>query len=333
MPAKCIVLFSGGLDSVIAVHLLKEQGLEVVALHFVLPFDHGIKSKRETIKTFTEHLGVRLRIQDDGEDFVEMVKNPTYGFGKHVNSCIDCRIRRLKMARVVMAEEEASFIATGEVSGQRPMSQRLDNLYRIEKNAGLAGCLLRPLSAGLLRPTQAELEGFIDRKRLLSIQGRGREEQLAYAAQFNLPHFPPAGGCFLTSSVAASRVADLQSFNPDFTMNDIRLLTVGRHFRISSTLRFIVARDDSENNLLEGLSEPGDYRFDPVGFNGPIGIGRGNAESDERIRLCCSIIARYSKVRNEPHASVSVFHNNLFTQHSIQPANPADCDQYRIGTV
>jgi predicted subunit of tRNA(5-methylaminomethyl-2-thiouridylate) methyltransferase len=330
MTPRCIVLFSGGLDSVIAVHLLKEQGVEVIALHFVLPFDHGIKSKRETIMTFAAQLGVRLRIQDDGADFAEMVKNPAFGFGKHVNPCIDCRIRRLKMAREVMAEENASFIATGEVVGQRPMSQKRENLYRIENNAGLKGTLLRPLSAGLLRPTQAEQEGLVDRNRLLSIQGRGRKEQLAYVARFNLPHFPPAGGCILTGECAESRVNDLRLHNADFTLNDIQLLGIGRHFRISPTLRFIVARDDSENSLLEKFIRPDDYRFDPVGFTGPVGIGRGNAEENESIRLCCSVLARYSKVRNNSLARVSVFHNDLVSEHSIKPASPTDCDNYRI---
>jgi tRNA-uridine 2-sulfurtransferase len=331
MTVKCIVLFSGGLDSVIAVHLLKEQGIEVIALHFVLPFDHGIKSRRETIMTFAAQLGVRLRIQDDGPDFAEMVKSPAFGFGKHVNPCIDCRIRRLKMAKAVLAEEAACFIATGEVVGQRPMSQKRDNLYRIENCAGLKGTLLRPLSAGLLRPTQAELEGLVDRERLLSIQGRGRKEQLAYAAHFNLPYFPPAGGCILTGECAEARVNDLRLHNAAFTLNDIQLLSIGRHFRISTTFRFIVARDESENNLLEKFIQPDDYRFDLAGFNGPVGIGRGNAVSDESIRLCCSMLARYSKLRNDPLARVSVSHNDLFNEHSIKPATPADCDNYRIG--
>ena len=331
MPHKCIVLFSGGLDSVIAVHLLKAQGLEVIALHFVLPFDHGVKAKREALIASAEQLGVRLQIQDDGADFADMLKSPAFGFGKHANPCIDCRIRRLNKAKVVMAEEGARFIATGEVIGQRPMSQKRDNLHRIEKYAGLSGCLLRPLSAGLFKPTLAELEGVVNRERLLSIQGRGRKDQLAYAARFGLAFFPPAGGCLLTEDSATARVADLKTSRTDFSLNDIQLLSVGRHFRVSSNMRFVVARDESENALLERFIQPGDYRFDMVGFNGPIGLGRGSAEGDDGILLCCRILARYGKARNDPQASVTVSQNDRSRVHSILPACPADCERYRIG--
>ncbi|MDD5673672.1 MAG: hypothetical protein PHC61_05895 [Chitinivibrionales bacterium] len=330
MPSKCIALFSGGLDSIIACHLLKQQGIEVIALHFVLPFDHGIKSKLDIIISFANQLGARLIIQQDGEDFTDMLKNPSFGFGKHANPCIDCRIRRLKKTKEIMSAEGAQFIATGEVVGQRPMSQRRDSLNIIEKHAGLLGYLLRPLSAGLLKPTVAEQERLVNRELLLSIQGRGRKEQLAYAARFGLASFPPAGGCLLTKESAAAKVVDLKASCPDFTFSDIQLLSIGRHFRIMSTTRFIVARDEPENSLLEKFILPGDYRFDMVGALGPVGLGRGIAEDEESIQFCCRILARYCKARCDSHASVSVTHNNRSVVYSITPASPADCDSRKI---
>ena len=186
---QCIVMFSGGLDSTIAVHLLKQQGIDVTALYFVLPFESGLDFDHAAVKRYANGLSVPLRIEEEGEGFLDMVSSPDFGYGKHANPCIDCRIHRLKKAKGIMDEIGASFIVTGEVIGQRPKSQRKDSLILIERKAGLEGILLRPLSAQLLEPTIPETKGWVDRSKLLAISGRGRKEQLAYSKKYGLkPH-------------------------------------------------------------------------------------------------------------------------------------------------
>jgi tRNA-uridine 2-sulfurtransferase len=331
MLSKCIILFSGGLDSVVAAHLLLQQNIEVIALHFVLPFDQGVASKREEIVSFAQKIGVQLRIEDDAADFIEMLKDPPFGFGKHANPCIACRIRRLKRAKGVMSAEGAQFIATGEVIGQRPMSQRLDSLHRIENHAGLSGDLLRPLSAGLLVPTRAERQGLVDRNRLLSIAGRGRKEQIAYAARFGLSSFPPGGGCLLTFATAAARFEYLKSVCGDFTLSDIQLLAIGRHFRIPSTALFVIARNEMESVRLEALARPDDHLFTMADVEGPFGLTRGLVEHGAVIQ-CCQILARYSKLRGMVEARISVIFNCVAIVHTIAPASLVDCDSCRIGS-
>jgi tRNA-uridine 2-sulfurtransferase len=333
MDKKCIVLFSGGLDSVIAVHLLKQQGFEVIALNFVLPFDKRSQKGSAALSSSAEKLGTKLVVREDGADFVDMLKNPEFGFGKHANPCIDCRVRRLRKAAALMAESGASFIATGEVVGQRPMSQRRDTLYRIEKHSGLSGWLLRPLSAGLLNPTRVERDGLVDRSQLLSIQGRGRKEQLEYAKRFGLDYFQPAGGCLLTEATAAAKVADLRACHPAFSLSDVELLGIGRHFRLTPEFRLIVARDDAENEVIERQVTPSDYRFEMAGVLGPLGLGRGDTASPDTISQCCAIIARYCKARNDPAASVTVSRKNRSEVYTVVPAAPASCDALRIGAV
>lgn len=331
MPVQCIVLFSGGLDSVIAVHLLQQQGIGVEALHFVLPFDEADHDKLSVISASAKALGVTLHIEEDGDDFVRMLKDPVFGFGKHANPCIDCRIRRLTCAKKMMDARGARFIATGEVVGQRPMSQRRDRLYVIAKQAGLEGVVLRPLSAGLMAPTVPEKEGLVDRTKLLSIGGRGRKEQLAYAATFGLSYLPPAGGCFLTFDSALEKINDLKSHDVDYSLNDLRLVSIGRHFRISGNLRLIIARDDAENTLLEGMFLPGDYRLEMIGMYGPLGLARGGAQTGEEVRQCCRILARYCKARELAEARVSVTFNGRTSACAIPPFLPPECEGFRIG--
>ena len=227
-------------------------------------------------------------------------------------------------------QEGAQFIVTGEVIGQRPMSQRRDSLDIIEKKADLRGYLLRPLSAQLLKPTIAENEGLVKRENLLSLQGRGRKEQISYAARFGLDFLPPAGGCFLTEESARKRVLDLKTQQSQFSFNDIQLLSIGRHFRVSSQFRFIIARNDLENNLIENLFLPGDYRFEITNGGGPIGLGRGIEENDDTIIICCRMLARYCKLRDDPQVGVKVIQAGQISVYYIKPATPADIDPCRI---
>ncbi len=245
---KAIALLSGGLDSTLAIKLVKDQGIEVIALNFTSPFctctsknsgcSAAAKSARE--------LGIPLKVIAKGLDYFKIVENPKFGYGSNMNPCIDCRIYIFKKAKELMEEVGARFLISGEVVGQRPMSQTRHTLRLIEKEAGVEDILLRPLSAKLLPPTLPERMGWIDRDKLLSISGRGRSEQIKIAKNNNIDYPCPAGGCLLTDKFIANRVRDLFKFKKDYDLDDIRLLKIGRHIRISKDLKVIVARDENE---------------------------------------------------------------------------------------
>jgi len=321
---KCIVMFSGGLDSTIAVHLLKSMGLDVLALHFILPFYSGIGNSHDRVREKTELLGVPLRIIEEGEEYVRMFKKPYFGYGKNSNPCIDCRIHRLIQASHIMEEEHASFIATGEVMGQRPMSQYRASMNAIENHSGLKGLLLRPLSAKMLPPTIPEEKGWVNREQLLSFWGRGRKPQLAYAAQYNLNVESPGGGCLLTNKETSQRCVDLMENNPDFSLSTFKLVAYGRHFKIGNGVRLIIARNDGENTVLEKLSEPEDRVLMMGGeITGPLGIVRGPA-SNADIVTACRILARYTKARSLATADVVVIKNGIHTEISVPPAGETE---------
>jgi len=330
MPTSCLVLFSGGLDSTIAVHLLRQQNLAVTALYFVLPFDVRPGREYAKITAAAEKLGVPLRVEEQGEDFLALMKNPKFGFGKNANPCMDCRIRRLVRAREIMEEIGADFIATGEVVGQRPMSQRRDCLDIIEKQSGLKGLLLRPLSAQLLRPTIPEDKGWVDRALLLGIGGRGRTQQLDYARTHGLSYATPAGGCLLTQIAAGVRFEDLKAHTPDFSLNDLALLGLGRHFRISPSFKLIVGRNESENHRLERMVCDDDRVFIMDGLLGPVGIGRGIGGDAEAL-TAARILSRFSKARTLATTRVSVRQGNDQRIIEVAPADDLLCDKHRIG--
>lgn len=326
---KCIVMFSGGLDSVVAAHLLKQQGLAVTALHFVLPFASGLGFSHNMVRECAEVLSVPLRIEEEGEEYVNMINNPDFGYGKHVNPCIDCRIHRLQKTLTIMHDTGVSFIATGEVIGQRPMSQRRDSMALIEKRAGLKGLLLRPLSAQLLEPTIPEAKGWVDKNKLLAIKGRGRKEQIEYAKMYGLKHGSPGGGCLLTEKEIVSRFKDLQMHNGRIGLNDFKLLAYGRHFRISSESRLIVGRKEVENTIIEQLFKDNDIRFEMNKITGPLGLGRG-AFTEDDICKAASILARYSRVRGKSSTSVKVIRNNVKSMITITPATEDFCNEYLV---
>jgi hypothetical protein len=322
-------MFSGGLDSTIAVHLMQQQGMDVLALHFVLPFYSGFGLAHEGIKKRAEKLCVPLRIEEEGEEYLAMFKSRQYGFGKNVNPCLDCRIHRLEKAKRIMEETGASFIATGEVVGQRPMSQRRDCLDIIEKKSGLKGFILRPLCAKILRPTLVEERGWVRRDELLDLSGRGRKGQIAYAAKYGLSYSAPAGGCLLTNARTAERYADLAANSPEFSLNDFKLLAWGRHFRFSPSLKFIVARDDGENEMLDKLVGPNDTVAIMKDMLGPLGILRG-AYTEEEARLACSIFIKYTRARDNSVAAVELTKGENKSTYEVVPAPEEVCSKYRI---
>jgi len=326
---KAIVMFSGGLDSVIAVHLLKEQGLDVTALHFVLPFYSGVGRSFHQVETYARDLGVQLRIEEEGEEFLEMIRSPKFGFGKNANPCVDCRIHRLIRAGQIMEEMGAVCLATGEVAGQRPMSQKINCLRKVEKLSGLKGKLLRPLSAKLLEPTDIELSGLVDREKLLDISGRTRAVQLAYAARYGLSHSSPAGGCLLTNIETGARFNDLAFHNPQFSLVDFKLLAYGRHFRMSPRYRVVISRDEEENNVLEKLYRPGMFRISLRDALGPLALGLGEPDEAE-LRFSASAVVRFSRARNESQAAVAVEKDGNSRIFNVGTASENDLDKYRI---
>jgi len=325
-----IVMLSGGLDSVIVTHLLKSQGLKIKAIHYVLPFYAGIGFQHHKIQEYAAHLEVPLQIIEEGDDFVSMIRDPHFGFGKNANPCVDCRIRRLVHAKTLMSAEGASFIATGEVSGQRPMSQGENTMNAIEKRTGLKGLLLRPLSAKLFPPTDAEVKGIVDREKLFGWSGRTRAPQLEYAKKFNLKHSPPAGGCMLTTVDSARRFHEFAAHTPDFSLNDFKLLAYGRHFRINETGKFIIARNNSENHTFLKLLSDNITYLQMVDSLGPMGIIRGSFTDDE-LALCGSLLARFSKEKEKPEVNIALVENEqIIKQFAVVPGDDSLCEKYRI---
>ncbi|MBA4390945.1 MAG: tRNA 4-thiouridine(8) synthase ThiI [Syntrophus sp. (in: bacteria)] len=296
MNKKALSLFSGGLDSTLATKLILDQGVDVVGFHFTSHFASKRDKERglQAIRTAKE-LGIRLIVKNKGDEYIEIIKKPRYGYGKNMNPCIDCRIFMLEKAALVMAEEEAGFLITGEVVGQRPMSQKRHTIELIEKRSNLAGLIVRPLSAKLFPPTKAELEGVIDREKLLGISGRSRETQNNLVRLYNLKEFArPGGGCLLTDPIFARKLKNLMESDKAFTPKDIELLTIGRYFRLNNDTMLILGRNQEENKRLESFWEFPYILFSPMSFNGPKGILKGPL-TEETIRMTANIMAFYSK--------------------------------------
>jgi tRNA-specific 2-thiouridylase len=327
---KCIVMFSGGLDSTIAVHLLQQQNIDVLALHFILPFRVGFGLTHGAINEAAEYLKVPLMVVEEGEEFLSMVRDPHFGYGKNANPCLDCRIHRLTKAAAIMRECGAEFIATGEVLGQRPMSQRRDCLYTVVKRSGLEGLLLRPLSALHLNPTIPEEKGWVDRTKLLAIGGRGRSAQLAYARQYGLRYSTPGGGCQLTVSQIGNRFHDLRDHLPDFGLTDFKLLAYGRHFRLSPRVRLIVSRRDSENIFIYSLRQPGDRVLTMADTPGPVAVLRGAAE-ESQVLEAAAIISRYCRERGKAQANVTIATGDTSIVVTVSPATAEECAARMIG--
>jgi len=249
---KALGLFSGGLDSILAVKLIQSQGIEVKLVNFTTPF---FPSKNA--KEMAKQLSLKLKEFDVTRDYLKVLRNPKHGYGSFLNPCIDCKIFMLRKAKQYAKKIGAKFIFTGEVLGERPMSQNKNSLVLIEKESGLKGKLLRPLSAQLLPITEAERK-WIDRSKLLDIMGRRRERQIKLAKKFGIKDYPtPSGGCLLTNNEYAAKAKDLIESNKKISINDIKLLKIGRHFRYGKN-KIIVVRNEKENKELLKLKKSSD---------------------------------------------------------------------------
>jgi hypothetical protein len=252
--AHAIALLSGGLDSILAIRLLKDQGVSVDALHFVSAFSGSDLD----MAALARSLDVRLDVIDHTEDLIAAIEAPRYGFGRHLNPCIDCRARMLRRADAVRGERGAHVLVTGEVLGQRPMSQRREPMDVVARLAGVEGRLLRPLCARLLPPTEAETAGLVDRDRLLGLSGRSRKEQLALARDWGIETFlTPAGGCLLTHKEFAAKVRDAMEHGL-LTAARGPSLRAGRHFRLDPGAKVVVGRSQADNEAVEKAALPGD---------------------------------------------------------------------------
>ncbi len=306
--AKAVALLSGGLDSTLAVRLILEQGIEVHALNFTSAFctcnsggkhgGHGADGAifggcRSEAKRVAEEFGIPIKVVAKGPDYIEIVRNPRHGYGKGINPCVDCRIYMFVLAKKYMQEIGASFIITGEVLGQRPMSQRMDAMRVIEREAGLQGLILRPLSAKHFSPTIAEREGIVDRDRLLSFSGRSRKDQIGLAKELDVNDYPcPSGGCLLTDKIFSKKVRDLFKYKKDIAKKDLELLKAGRHFRFNGA-KVVVGRDESDNVRIRNLKGPEDLLIEPMGFPGPVALISGETGAEARD-FAAGLVVRYS---------------------------------------
>jgi len=306
--ARAIALLSGGLDSILATKLILEQGIDVEALNFVTVFCACTAKDKTCLsgKSAADNLGIKLKVLEISKESFEIIKNPKHGYGKNMNPCIDCRILIFKKAGEYMRETGASFLITGEVLGQRPMSQRKDAMRIIDRDSGMEGLIVRPLSARFFEPTIPEKEGLIDREKFLSMKGRSRKPQIQLAKDLGINDYPgPAGGCLLTDPGFANRMRDLIKYNPNFSTNDVQILKTGRCFRLGPKAKLVVGRNETENERLLHLARESDTCFYPGDVKGPIGLGRG-AFREAEISKAARIIARYSD--NEKDNPMQVSH-------------------------
>lgn len=286
---KVVALVSGGLDSTLAMLLAVKMGFEVIPVHIITPFNGPCCKDIGPLLEVLDKLNLKLRTVSAGMDYVQLVKNPKYGYGRGMNPCIDCRIYFFKLAKKIMEDEGAVGVVTGEVLNQRPKSQTYKAIKIIEKESGLEGRVIRPLSGFYVPPTELLKEGIIKPEDLLAIKGRSRKAQIQLAKKLGLNNIPNAtGGCLLTYESYAKKLKDLFEHDKNFTMVDIQLLKIGRHFRLDENTKLIVGRNQQENDYLESLSVY--VKLKPKNCKGPVGVLKG---SPSLIYTAAEILASY----------------------------------------
>jgi tRNA-specific 2-thiouridylase len=291
---RALGLCSGGLDSTLAGLVLRDQGIDVEWITFETPFFAAAKARKAS-----ENTGIPLTVKPIYPVYIKMLKNPPAGYGKQMNPCMDCHALMFKLAGEVMKEKNFDFLFSGEVLGQRPMSQTKSSLMYVEKHSGFKGYILRPLSAKKLPETIPEKEGLVDRERLLDFAGRGRKPQIALAKKFDLTDYPaPAGGCLLTDVAYSRRLKDLFAHQDECTEEELHLLKYGRHFRLNPQTKLIVGRTQKDNeNILKYHNSQTDTVIDVKDYSSPIGLVPRGGPKDV-IYLASSICVGYSKASN-----------------------------------
>jgi len=329
---KVVALLSGGLDSQLAIKMMQEQGFDVSAVAIKTPFcdfDCGRGCGFE-IRERADDLDVNLKTVYLGDEYIEMLKHPKHGIGAGFNPCIDCRSMMFDAAKKHMEEIGAEFIISGEVLGQRPMSQHAPALRTIENESDLVGKIVRPLSAALLPETDPEKDGLIKRENLGMIRGRTRRDQLDMAKKYGIENPPNAGGgCLLTEPHFGIKAKDLFSHTKNPTINDIDLLKIGRHFRLDEETKFIVGRNKDENEMIKAIALPGDILLEAKDFVGPVSILRGS-NAKQHLKFASSITLRYSDAPNNEQAIVSIRDNDLVEEIASKSAEEESYIQFRM---
>lgn len=337
---KALALLSGGLDSLLAIRVIQRQNIDIVGVHFFhrfnRPGDPGswpdtgtIPPAAGEVERVAEYLGIEAVLRDFSTEFLAFVNHPRHGRGKGFNPCVDCKVAMLTLAREMMDEHGASFVFTGEVLGQRPMSQVRHRMNFIAKQSGLRHLLLRPLSAQRMSPTVAEERGWVDREGLLALQGRGRKAQIALAAEFGIADYPqPAGGCFLTDATVATRffswVDRLGSVGP----RELMVFKLGRHFALPGGSYVVAGRDERENGILRTLlpyatllqtrDQPGSSVFVL------------HQPNEDDLKIAAAMAARYSRLRNEDTVAVTATRGGSCAELLIRPLGMESVETYRV---
>lgn len=329
---KVVALLSGGLDSQLAVRMMQEQGFDVSAVAIKTPFcdfDCGRGCGFE-IRERADDLNVNLKTVYLGDEYIEMLKHPKHGIGAGFNPCVDCRSMMFEAAKKHMDEIGAEFIISGEVLGQRPMSQHAPALRTIEKDTGLLGKIVRPLSAGLLPETDPEKEGLIKRENLGMIKGRTRKAQLEMAKKYGIENPPNAGGgCLLTDPAFGLRAKDLFEHIENPTINDIDLLKIGRHLRLDEETKLVVGRNKDENEMIKAIALPDDVLLEARDHMGPVSILRGK-NADKHISFASSITLRYSDAPKDVQSYVRVIKDKVQDEVIANSAKEESYIKFRI---
>lgn len=324
MP-KALGLLSGGLDSTLSAHCLLRQGIAVTGIAFVTPFFSSARAEKAAAS-----LGIPLIVRPIAELHLEIVKNPLYGYGRNCNPCIDCHALMFREAGVVLAEQGFDFLFSGEVLGQRPMSQNLSALQAVASHSGQATRILRPLSAQLLPETAMEASGLVDRSRLLSISGRSRRPQQALAAEWGILEYPGSGGgCLLTEKSFTPRLRDLLEHDRDCTPRDIEILKFGRPFRLSPTAKLTLGREQAHNERLRALANAEETILFSEQVTGPLGLLSAGATAAEQTQAA-AIVAAYGKGSGLAAVVVTLLcggHRSLIT---VTPLTRLEAEQLRI---
>jgi tRNA U34 2-thiouridine synthase MnmA/TrmU len=319
-------LCSGGLDSILAGLVLREQGLHVEWITFETPFFSSEKARKAAAVT-----GIPLTVKNITTPYLTMLKAPNCGYGKYMNPCLDCHALMFRMAGELMTAKGFDFLFSGEVLGQRPMSQTRPSLRYVAKNSGFDGYVVRPLSANRLEETIPEKEGLIDREALLGITGRSRKKQMQLAKDFGLTDYPaPAGGCLLTDKGYSNRLKDLFAHQEHFSENELHLLRYGRHFRIDAKAKFIVGRTKQDNEEMERYLDPAvDVLLKVKDYPGPLVVIPNGAARDS-VLLAASVCAGYSKASADTPVQVKVVSSKGREFVTVLPLTPKDVGKYLI---
>jgi len=323
---KALSLLSGGLDSQLAVCVLREQGVHVEAIIYSSPFFNPEKGE-----TAAKALGVPYHIIDFTEDILEQVRNPAHGLGKAMNPCIDCHTYMIMRAGELLEEWGFDFIATGEVLAQRPMSQNKQSLGVVARCSKYEDLLVRPLCAALLPPTKPIREGWIDIDKLPRFSGRNRTPQMELAKHFGITDYPtPAGGCLLTEPRFGQKIKDvLDHEGPDADRTNIWLLPTGRHMRLADDVKIIVGANQADNALLDEKAHTEDYRITCPDLPSPLAIAPPNA-SEEQLETAAAICARYARTPKDQSCEVNICQGSESRIVEVLPMDPEEVKRFMV---